>query len=410
MTSTPNAAATATPAPYPPDTDRHFQIASWLPLISHNPHVGFGGRSWLGARLVLEPLFEFDAGLNPVLLLSSEWPTFDNGLLDAHGRWVTWKLREGVIWHDGQPFTAADVIATWRFAADPDGTAEGTRTTGNSFALVNTIERIDDHTVTIHFSQSNPNWFDTFRGGDGVILPAHIFEPLIGKFTSYEDEVNQAPVGTGHWKIVESNLSKHQARYERFEGYWDETRQAFDTVELQFLTGDPMSNAMRVLETGDADYAPGLQMLSGEQLQGIGESDTGRLPVIPGLGIETLFLNFTDPRGREGQPRAEPGNPHRYFANLTVRQAVSLAIPRDRLAEAYGDIANEPFVYPIVAPEAYRGTGSMTGHNLDLARTMLDGIGFNGGSLLLQTSVDPSRQLAQEIIAKRWRGSDSRSN
>ena len=46
-------------------------------------------------------------------------PTVDNGGLGEDGTWVTWKLKKGVQWHDGKPFTADDVVFNWEYAADP---------------------------------------------------------------------------------------------------------------------------------------------------------------------------------------------------------------------------------------------------------------------------------------------------
>ena len=56
---------------------------------------------------------------------------------------MTWKLKQGVRWHDGKPFTADDVVFTWEYARDP---ATATVTSG-SYKDV-TVEKIDDHTVT----------------------------------------------------------------------------------------------------------------------------------------------------------------------------------------------------------------------------------------------------------------------
>ena len=87
-TSTPASPASASPTstPYPPDPAQHFQITTWMPVIAMNPHIGFRKSSWVASRLTLEPLFEFDAELNPVLVLAEEWPALDNCLLDPEGR------------------------------------------------------------------------------------------------------------------------------------------------------------------------------------------------------------------------------------------------------------------------------------------------------------------------------------
>ena len=56
---------------------------------------------------------------NLIPVLAAEIPSRDNGGLAADGRSVLWKLKRGVTWHDGQPFTADDCVFTWEFAKDP---------------------------------------------------------------------------------------------------------------------------------------------------------------------------------------------------------------------------------------------------------------------------------------------------
>jgi peptide/nickel transport system substrate-binding protein len=81
-----------------------------------------------------------------------------------------------------------------------------------------------------------------------------------------------------------------------------------------------------------------------------------------------------------------------------VRQALSLAIPRDRIAELYGALA-EPFSHPLVEPVIYHGPGLPLEPDLVKARALLAEAGFEGGQLLFQTSVNDVRQSTQEIIA-----------
>ena len=61
-------------------------------------------------------------------ILAADIPSLDNGGLAKDGTSVTWKLKKDVVWHDGKPFTADDVIFTWEFAAD---SATGATTTGS---------------------------------------------------------------------------------------------------------------------------------------------------------------------------------------------------------------------------------------------------------------------------------------
>jgi peptide/nickel transport system substrate-binding protein len=58
-------------------------------------------------------------GATLVPVLAAEIPDIENGGVAADGMSVTWKLKTGVQWHDGRPFTADDVVFNWEYASDP---------------------------------------------------------------------------------------------------------------------------------------------------------------------------------------------------------------------------------------------------------------------------------------------------
>ena len=85
---------------------------------------------------------------------------------------VTWKLKRGVQWHDGQPFTADDVVFNWEYASDP---ATATTTIG-SYQDVE-VEKIDLFTVRVRFKKPTPFWAGR---ANGLIVPKHVFERYKG--------------------------------------------------------------------------------------------------------------------------------------------------------------------------------------------------------------------------------------
>ena len=84
---------------------------------------------------------------------------------------MTWKLKRGVAWHDGKPFTAQDVVFTWEYTADPATASPGVGVYKN----VKQVEALDPSTVKFTFTQPTPYWIIT-----GFIIPRHIFEPYKG--------------------------------------------------------------------------------------------------------------------------------------------------------------------------------------------------------------------------------------
>ena len=144
-----------------------------------------------------EPLAGWDPAGNLKPVLAASIPGREDGTLAADGKSVTWKLKQGVTWHDGKPFTADDVIFNWEYAKDPATAA----TTIGSYKDVK-VEKIDEHTVKVMFEKPTPFWADAFVGTRGMIIPKHLFADYIGG-KSRDAPTNLKPVGTGPYKFKE---------------------------------------------------------------------------------------------------------------------------------------------------------------------------------------------------------------
>ncbi|MGD6630643.1 ABC transporter substrate-binding protein, partial [Xanthomonas citri pv. citri] len=133
-------------------------------------------------------------------VLATEVPTAANGGVVANGSKmeVTWKLRDGVKWHDGAPFTAEDVKFTIDVALHPN-----TRITSrDGFDKIEKIEILDPHTIKLYFKQVYAP-HDLIFYNTGAILPKHLLGKMIedpkGDSINKAD-FNRAPVGTGPYK------------------------------------------------------------------------------------------------------------------------------------------------------------------------------------------------------------------
>src|SRR5712671_4931455 len=89
------------------------KLLLWQGPTLLNPHFAIGSKDQEASRIFYEPLAGWSPEAELVAILASELPTRDNGGLAADGRSVVWKLKQGVKWHDGQLFTADDVVFTW---------------------------------------------------------------------------------------------------------------------------------------------------------------------------------------------------------------------------------------------------------------------------------------------------------
>ena len=96
-----------------------LKLLWWQGPVHLNPHWATGTKEQEGSRIFYEPLAGWDADGNLVPVLAEEIPSIQNGTLSPDGKAVTWKLKKGLTWHDGQPFTADDVVFNWQFIRDP---------------------------------------------------------------------------------------------------------------------------------------------------------------------------------------------------------------------------------------------------------------------------------------------------
>ena len=169
----------------------------WQGATLLQPHFANGTKDQEGSRIFYEPLGSWDNDGNLVPILAAEVPTRENGGVAADGRSVTWKLKRGVTWHDGQPFTADDCVFTWEYAKDPATAA----VTSGVFKDVK-VDKIDSHTIRVTFPKPTPFWATAFCAAEGMIIPKHLFAPYIGA-KSREAPTNLKPVGTGPYKFVD---------------------------------------------------------------------------------------------------------------------------------------------------------------------------------------------------------------
>jgi peptide/nickel transport system substrate-binding protein len=208
-----------------------------------NPHFAVGTKDQDGSRVFYEPLAAWDDDGMLMPVLAAEVPTLENGGVAKDGLSVTWKLKKGVTWHDGKPFTADDCLFNWKYASDPAAAS----VTIASYKDVE-VQKIDDHTIKVLFSKPTPFWADAFVGARGCQIPKHIFEPYMGD-KSRDAPANLAPIGTGAYMFEEFKPGD-LVRGKRNPNYHEANKPHFDAVEMKG-GGDAVSAARAVLQTGE---------------------------------------------------------------------------------------------------------------------------------------------------------------
>lgn len=408
----PTPAPTATPARGSGNT---LRILYWQAPTILNPHLALGSKDWAASRVTYEPLASFNQAGELIPFLAAEIPSLDNGGVASNGLSVTWKLKPGVQWSDGKPFTANDVRFTYEYVVNP---ATGA-TTAAVYERVSSVEVINDYMVKITFKGVTPDWYLPFVGAQGMILPRHIFEPYNGP-TAREAPANLRPVGTGPYTVesfkpqevlfLGNDLIETNKIVYRPNPYFREAdKPYFSKVELR--GGGTVKEAARsVLEVGDVDFAFNLQ-LDGETLDKMEAAGQGRVLVLFGAFVERILLNRADPnRATPNGERASVQFPHPILSDKKVRQALSLAVDRETIAQLYGR-AGRPVSNVLVSPTRFESPNTSYEFNPGKAAVLLDEAGWvdsNGDgvrdkdglklSLVFQTSANPVRQQTQRII------------
>jgi peptide/nickel transport system substrate-binding protein len=381
-TAAASAAATTAANTGPRGGGGAIRLLWWQAPTILNCHLSSGTKDFDAARICLEPLIEADTNGKLMPVLAAEVPSLGNGVADD-GKSVTYKLRTGVKWHDGQDFTADDVKFTFDWVSDPDTAA----TTSGNFLAVASVDVIDPHTVRVNFKDPNPDWFTPFRSGEGVIIPQHIMKDFMGT-AGHSAPFNLKPVGTGPFK-VDSFTPGDNVQYSIFS--------------------DATSASRAVIQSGEVDYAWNIQVEEAVMKQIESAGNLGKFITWNGGGTEKLLFNFSDPNTEKDGEKSNKSVPHPHFTVLGVRQAVNMSVDRDTIAtQLYGrGGAATPYVQNIVT--SILPPGEKYVYDLKQAATLLDQAGakMNGSTRELngralkwnyQTSVNDVRQKHQEIV------------
>lgn len=247
---------------------------------------------------IYEPLVTQDRDLSIIPCLADSWEESEDGMT-----W-TFKLHEGVKFHDGSDFTSEDVVASYNYAKDVSGSYN------SRFATVDSIEAVDDYTVVLHMKNKYPLLLT-----DLAMVCISSKENIEGKT---EEEIGNSVIGTGRYKLVEHVKEDHIDMVAN-EEYWG------GAPEIKSVRFRPISNAATRTAT----------MLSGELdvMGGVSVQDVERLEAAEGIHVvsepsmEMIYMNME--QMLDDNPAVEGGgNP---LKDVRVRQAMYQAIDTDMI-------------------------------------------------------------------------------
>ena len=313
-----------------------------------NPGITTGFNVHAVTGSMFNGLVELDDNANPLPDLASSWEVSDDSTQ------YTFQLVEGVQWHDGQPFTSADV----KFTFESVLLEFHSRTKSGLSSNLESITTPDDNTVVFTFSQPYAALLQRLNSTEAPILPRHIYEGVDDVQTA---EANLNPVGTGPY-VFESYDVDDQITLVRNDNYFKDGLPHLDRVIYRVI---PDANTqLLALEEGEIDYmwrVPGGEI---ERLSGGGVISLSSVNSGPGGGFCVPSLTFNLDR--------------EIFADIRVRQAIAHAIDRDQLLElavfGQGNVATGPISSELEF--AHTDDVTMYAHDIVRANELLDEAGF----------------------------------
>jgi len=334
-----------------------FPVAEEAPTL--NPYLSQTGWEALITQTIYEGLAAVDSSGNFYPVLAKELPTRDNGGVSTDGLMITWKLKEGVVWSDGKPFTAEDVRFTWEAVSHPESGAIW----APGADLIESIEIPDENTVIIKYSQYYPDYLgqlsSTSTAGQGI-LPKHACgEP--SQMSKWD--CNRNPVGTGPFMLEEWRTGDH-IRIVRNPLYREERKPLLDAIVFPVVPNAEVHKQMMMRGDADAWFEFDQQYL--DEL-----SAADRVQINPGSAqwLLRLFFNLGE-RGAEDPEKLNP-----ILADRRVREAIQFAIDRDAINSGVYDGKGKP-----VGQELYHGPFTCPSPELiydpEAAKTLLEEAGW----------------------------------
>jgi peptide/nickel transport system substrate-binding protein len=276
---------------------------------------------------------------------------------------LTFQLRQGVSWHDGKPFTAADVKCTWDLILGTGADKLRTNPRKSWYRNLDSVSTEDD-TVTFHLKRPQLAFIALLASGYSPVYPCHV--PA--------QDMRQHPIGTGPFKFA-SYKPNESIKLVRYEQYWKQGRPYLDGIEWTIIPNRSTAILGFIAGKFDLTFPFGLTVPLMKDVQK--EAPQAVCELEPANQSTNLIVN------RDAPP----------FDNPEIRRAMALSLDRKSfiqiLAEGHGDIggAMQPppqgvWGMPSEMLRTLPGYGADIGKNREEARKIMEKAGYGPGKRL----------------------------
>jgi peptide/nickel transport system substrate-binding protein len=306
---------------------------------------------------IYDTLVEPDADLQMRPALAESWDVTPDQLT-----W-TFHLRRGVTFHDGSPFTAADVVYTYRRIIDEE------LTNADKLSAVADVRASDPSTVVIRLKQPTPNLLTSLGGFKGMAI--------VQRKNVESGQIATHPVGTGPF-VFEGQKSGDSITLRANTSYWDGAPKVSGVI-FRFIPDK--STALSALQAGEIDWTDSIPPQRVNQLK---DDDSVNLSVTPSNDYWYLALN-------------EARKP---WSDVRVRQAIAYGIDRDAIvaATSYGTAAKNELAIP-KGSVWHTDYGKYT-YDIEQAKRLLQEANASPQNMdMLVTTEYPETVTAAQIIA-----------
>ena len=259
---------------------------------------------------VWETLVQLEADGSAVGLLAESWDISSDGLT------ITFNLRQGVKFHDGSDFTAADVV--YSMNSNAEASVDRAKT---PYAQVTGIEALDDHAVRVTLGQPDIRFINNMSDRAGIMVPEGFFEA---------NDAATTIVGTGPFAVSEYRRDQ-DLTMTRFEDYWGE-KPFFETAVHRFIPDE--TAAINALLGGELDFVASVIAEGMDRVFTVSENnDNIELTLIPGTEVSYWLLRpgveaFEDVRVRQAIQHGHNRKSHIDAATVgTATSSASMAVP-----------------------------------------------------------------------------------